>query len=104
MYLLRSNNRYNAIYIDGAVSNDVFDYQLMVLMVVKPSKSISIDAIEQFQAVAPLMLNFLVLLEALCAITRSGTNNFEGSAYFLNRDETLAATPPSLVGADGRKN
>jgi hypothetical protein len=29
------NNRYNAIYIDGAVS--VFlDYQLMVLMVVKP--------------------------------------------------------------------
>jgi hypothetical protein len=65
MYLLRSNNRYNAIYIDGAVSNDVFDYQLMVLMVVKPSKSISIDAIEQFQAVAPLMLNFLVLLEAL---------------------------------------
>jgi hypothetical protein len=44
----------------------MFDYQLMVLMVVKPSKSISIDAIEQFQvSVAPLMLNFLVLLEAL---------------------------------------
>jgi hypothetical protein len=49
------------------------------------------------------MLN-LVLLEAISAITRSGTN-FEGSAYFFNRDETLAAkTPPSLVGADGEKN
>jgi hypothetical protein len=35
-------------------------------MVVKPVSPISIDAIEQFQAsVAPLMLNFLVLLEAL---------------------------------------
>jgi hypothetical protein len=70
-------------------------------MVVKP-ESISIDAIEQFQvSVAPLMLNFLVGGGAMRL--RSGTNNFEGSAYFFNRDETLAATPPSLVGADGRK-
>jgi hypothetical protein len=29
------NNRYNAIYIDGAVNNDVFDYLQTVLMVVK---------------------------------------------------------------------
>jgi hypothetical protein len=29
------NNRYNAIYIDGAVNNDVLDYLQTVLMVVK---------------------------------------------------------------------
>jgi hypothetical protein len=42
--------RYNAIYIDGAVNNDVLDYLQTVLMVVQTGVSpISHDAIEQFQ-------------------------------------------------------
>jgi hypothetical protein len=36
-------------------------------------------------------------------LLRSGTNNFEGSAYFLNSDESIAGKPPSLVGTGGRK-
>jgi hypothetical protein len=52
------------------------------------------------------MLNYLVLLVVPLCITRSGTNNFEGSAYFFNRDESIAGkTPPSLAGVNaGRKN
>jgi hypothetical protein len=101
------NNRYNAIYIDGAVSNDVFGLSANGTNGGQTGVSpISIDAIEQFQvSVAPFDVKLSGFAGgAISAITRSGTNNFEGSAYFLNRDETLAAkTPPSLVGADGRK-
>jgi hypothetical protein len=50
------------------------------------------------------MLNYLVLLVVPLCITRSGTNNFEGSAYFFNRDESIAGkTPPSLAGVNGKK-
>jgi hypothetical protein len=50
------------------------------------------------------MLNYLVLLVVPLVLLRSGTNNFEGSAYFFNRDESIAGkTPPSLAGVNGRK-
>jgi hypothetical protein len=101
------NNRYNAIYIDGAVSNDVFGLAANGTNGGQTGVSpISIDAIEQFQvSVAPFDVKLSGFSGgAISAITRSGTNNFEGSAYFLNRDETLAGkTPPSLVGAAGRQ-
>jgi hypothetical protein len=74
-------------------------------MEVKQGKSISIDAIEQFQSVAPYDVKLSgICWGAISAITRSGTNNFEGSAYFLNRDESISGkTPPSLAGAAGWK-
>ena len=101
------NNRFNAIYIDGAVSNDVFGLAANGTNGGQTGVSpISIDAIEQFQvSVAPYDVKLSGFAGgAISAITRSGTNNFEGSAYFLNRDETLAAkTPPSLAGTNGRQ-
>jgi hypothetical protein len=101
------NNRFNAIYIDGAVSNDVFGLAANGTNGGQTGVSpISIDAIEQFQvSVAPYDVKLSGFAGgAISAITRSGTNNFEGSAYFLNRDESIAGkTPPSLVGANGRQ-
>ena len=101
------NNRFNAIYIDGAVSNDVFGLAANGTNGGQTGVSpISIDAIEQFQvSVAPYDVKLSGFAGgAISAITRSGTNNFEGSAYFLNRDESIAGkTPPSLAGANGRQ-
>ncbi|TDE31671.1 MULTISPECIES: carboxypeptidase regulatory-like domain-containing protein [Flavobacterium] len=101
------NNRFNAIYIDGAVSNDVFGLAANGTNGGQTGVSpISIDAIEQFQvSVAPYDVKLSGFAGgAISAITKSGTNNFEGSAYFFNRDENLAGkTPPSLAGTNGRK-
>ncbi|PXY40296.1 TonB-dependent receptor [Flavobacterium cheongpyeongense] len=101
------NNRFNAIYIDGAVSNDVFGLASNGTNGGQTGVSpISIDAIEQFQvSVAPYDVKLSGFAGgAISAITRSGTNNFEGSAYFFNRNESLAGkTPPSLAGTGGRQ-
>ncbi|MBP4139721.1 TonB-dependent receptor [Flavobacterium geliluteum] len=101
------NNRFNAIYIDGAVSNDVFGLASNGTNGGQTGVSpISIDAIEQFQvSVAPYDVKLSGFAGgAISAITRSGTNNFEGSAYFFNRSESLAGkTPPSLAGTNGRQ-
>lgn len=101
------NNRFNAIYIDGAVSNDVFGLAANGTNGGQTGVSpISIDAIEQFQvSVSPFDVKLSGFAGgAISAITRSGTNDFEGSAYFFYRDESLAAkTPPSLAGINGRK-
>jgi hypothetical protein len=97
------NNRYNAIYIDGAVNNDVFGLADNGTNGGQTGVSpISLDAIEQFQVqVAPFDVKISGFAGgAISAITRSGTNDFEGSAYFLGRNQDIAGkTPPSLVAA-----
>ncbi len=100
------NNRFNAIYIDGAVNNDVFGLAANGTNGGQTGVSpISIDAIEQFQvSVAPFDVKLSGFSGgAISAITKSGTNNFEGSAYFLNRDESLAGKTPEAIAKGGER-
>lgn len=87
-----TNNRYNAIFIDGAVNNDVFGLassgsnggQLGI-------SPIALDAIEQFQiSVAPYDVTLGGFAGGgINALTRSGSNTWEGSAYYYMRNENL---------------
>jgi hypothetical protein len=100
------NNKYNSIFIDGAVNNDVFGLagsgtnggQIGV-------NPISIDAIESIQVnVAPFDVRQSGFTGgAINAITRSGTNELKGSAYFYTRNQNLAGKTPVGINSDDRK-
>jgi len=96
------NNRYNAIYIDGAVNNDVFGLAANGTNGGQTGVSpISLDAIESFQInVAPFDVRQSGFAGgSINAITKSGTNKFIGSAYGFLRNESFAGkTPVGLVG------
>ncbi|MEM6645955.1 MAG: carboxypeptidase regulatory-like domain-containing protein [Bacteroidota bacterium] len=96
------NNRYNAIYIDGTVNNDVFGLSAQGTNGGQTgSTPISIDAIEEFQiAISPFDVTQSGFTGgAINAVTRSGTNMFEGSFYYLTRNENFAGnTPGNLLG------
>lgn len=98
------NNRLNSIYIDGAVSNDVFGLAGSGTNGGQTGVSpISVDAIEQFQIqVAPFDVRVSGFAGgAVNAVTRSGSNEIEGSAYFFTRNENTAGkTPTDVDGAD----
>ena len=96
-----SNNRYNAIFIDGASSNDVFgladngqnggqidNYPL-----------VSMDALDQISvAVAPYDVTLSGFAGGgISAVTRSGTNEYEGSIYYFVRNEKLSAKTPKFI-------
>ena len=91
------NNRYNAIYIDGAVNNDVFGLAASGTnggqIGISP---ISVDAIDQLQVVvAPYDITKGGFAGGgINAVTRSGSNKFEGSAYYFFRNEGLAGKTP----------
>lgn len=91
------NNRFNTIYIDGAVNNDVFGLAGSGTNGGQTGVSpISIDAIEQLQvAVAPFDVRQSGFAGgSVNAVTRSGTNEFEGSVYYLFQNENLAGKNP----------
>lgn len=86
------NNRYNNLLVDGATLNDVFGLgegtpgsQAGV------SSPISIDAIEEFNVdLAPFdITNNNFTGGQINAITKSGTNQFTGSAYYQLRNENF---------------
>ena len=92
------NVRYNSFYIDGAVNNDVFG---LAYSGTNGGQSgiapISIDAIDQFQvSLSPYnasLGNFTG--GAINAITKSGTNEIHGSAYYIFRNEDLSGKTPT---------
>ena len=104
--LAGQNNRYNAIYIDGAVNNDVFGLAGSGTNGGQTGVNpFSVDAIETFQVnIAPFDVRQSGFSGgSINAITRSGSNEFEGSVYGFVRNESLVGkTSPDLVG-DGEE-
>jgi hypothetical protein len=87
------NNRYNAIYIDGAVNNDVYGISSSGTNGGQTQISpFSIDIIDQFQVVlSPYDVSFGGFAGGgINAVTKSGTNKPYASAYYFTQNEGLA--------------
>ncbi len=88
------NNRYNAIYIDGAVNNDVFGLAANGTNGGQTGVSpFSVNILDQIQVV---ISPYDVTLGGFAggginAVTKSGTNKWKGDAYFFTQSEGLAA-------------
>jgi hypothetical protein len=88
------NNRSNNIQIDGATISDAFGLATAGGGTGAPTESaepISLDAIDQFRVnIAPYDVRESNFAGAsINGITRSGGNNFRGSAYAVGRNEDL---------------
>jgi len=87
-----TNNRYNAIYVDGAVNNDVFGLSSGGTNGGQTGISpFSIDIIDQFQVV---LSPYDVTLGGFAgggvnAVTKSGTNDMYASAYYFLQNENM---------------
>jgi hypothetical protein len=87
-----TNNRYNSIFIDGAVNNDVFGLASSGTNGGQTGISpFSNDIIEQFQVV---LSPYDVTLGGFAgggvnAVTKSGTNTFRGTAYTYFKNQGL---------------
>jgi len=84
------NFRYNSVTIDGVTTNDTFGLEDNNLPTLK--QPISIDAIQSAQV---NISNYDVTQKGytganINAVTKSGTNEFHGSVYYVYRDERLA--------------
>ena len=91
------NNRFNSFYVDGAVNNDAFGLSNSGFNGGQTSAApISLDAIDQIQVmVSPYdasVGNFLG--GGINAITRSGTNELQGSIWRFMRNENLSGRNP----------
>ena len=101
--IANQNNRYNSIFIDGAVSNDVFGLSGTGLDGGQAGATpISLDAIKQFNIeVSPFDVTQSYFGGgAINAVTRSGTNQFQGSFAFEYRNQSLAEDLPDAPYPD----
>jgi hypothetical protein len=94
-----SNNRYNQFAIDGLVNNDVYGLAASGTNGGQTGiEPISLDAIEEFQInVAPYDVRQGGFTGGgINAVTRSGSNKFQGSVYyFLNNENFVGKTNPN---------
>jgi hypothetical protein len=87
-----SSTRYNSINIDGAMNNDIFGLAGSPAPGgLAKTQPISLDAVQEIQVVlAPYDVSYGNFTGGgINAITRSGTNTVEGSAYFFGRNQKL---------------
>ncbi|OQP52125.1 hypothetical protein A4H97_25900 [Niastella yeongjuensis] len=92
------NNRYNQLMIDGATNNDNFGLSDQGTNGGQTgAPPISIDAIEAIQVgISPYDVSLGNFTGGtINAITKSGTNRFTGSAYYVNRNEGIAGKTPT---------
>ena len=95
-----SNNRYNSFQIDGAVNNDVFGLSGSGTNGGQSgTQPISLDAIEEVQVViAPFDVRQSGFTGGgVNAVTKSGTNEIKGSAYFFGNNQNFIGTTPGDV-------
>ncbi len=87
------NNLYNNLSVDGALFNNSFGLSGTVGGQAGATP-ISVDAIDQFQVnIAPFDVRQGMSTGAsINVITKSGTNEWSGSAYRFNRNEVLSGT------------
>ncbi|MEJ7739547.1 MAG: TonB-dependent receptor [Chitinophagaceae bacterium] len=91
------NNRFNNITIDGAVNNDVFGISSSGTPGAQAGTTpISLDAIQEIQVVlAPYDITYGNFTGGgVNAVTRSGTNKFEGSVYHFFRNQNTIGDDP----------
>ncbi len=92
------NNRYNSIQIDGAANNDVFGLSDSGTPGGQTgAQPISLDALEELQlVVAPYDVRQGGFSGGgLNAVTKSGSNALNGTAYAFGRNESLVGSLPS---------
>ncbi len=96
------NNRYNTIQIDGAVNNDLFGLSSTGTPGgLTDTQPISLDTIQEIQvAISPYDIKQGGFTGgAINAITRSGTNDFHGSAYGSKRNQKyIGSNVPQAYG------
>ena len=94
------NNRYNSIQIDGAVNNDVFGLSATGAPGGQTgAQPVSLDAIQEIQlVVSPYDVRQGGFSGGgINAITKSGANNLNGTAYYFGRNQKLVGTIPSVI-------
>ena len=94
------NNRYNNMQIDGAVNNDVFGLASSGTPGGQTgTQPISLDVIQEIQ----LLVSPYDVRQGgqtgggINAVTKSGTNNFHGSGYFVARNQNLIGAIPGVA-------